>query len=719
MARMPEFTPLYNATQKFIKDCLLSNGSLLWLGQNIWTTTNVDSVKRRIVDHPELGSGEFRDKLLTQMSGANPDEWRLLAEVFYVYYLPSSTVKLATKRSYIAWLAEQGGASIPSSDDEIWIPLAHGFTGTSYKYNLKYGQLWFLLMFAQKVKNERDAMLVLHSPERLQQLLDEVLESIETKSDRAYDMRHALLYLTFPDKYERIISTRDKERIIETFGYRVEGALSEDIDEALRQIRTVLRDVFRLDDREFDFYRELGSEWKPSEDDVLVDVGEVGAQSVTDAVMQSIREAFKYTRNVILYGPPGTGKTYLARLYGDELAKEAEPRTRMSLMQQHLERLTWPLVIALSFYHQGTNSHYSVHEITHQEVVRFWLSNVSTTRTPANTLWYYLQRHTAPDSPNVNVAQRTEPYLFDKDANSQWYLTSEGREYVEQTLSDQLAILASNQPSSDSQFVEWVTFHQSYSYEDFVEGLRPVVSDDYESGTKIEVQPGVFRRICARAAADPSNEYLLIIDEINRGNIAKIFGELITLIEDDKRHGEGTDGLIVTLPYSRDSFSVPDNLKIIGTMNTADRSIALLDVALRRRFAFIEVLPQAALLDGKVIDTDYGTINLRTLLENINKRIRHELDHNHQIGHSYLLRESLTEENDKSGALEYVWNRQIVPLLEEYFFARPEGLAHVLPTFFQESDEVTDTPRVPKLTGENLIVALSKLAQVDTSEEAL
>ena len=147
-----------------------------------------------------------------------------------------------------------------------------------------------------------------------------------------------------------------------------------------------------------------------------------------------------------------------------------------------------------------------------------------------------------------------------------------------------------------------VTFHQNTTYEDFVEGIRPVLADRASAGAetpaergdvgevRYELSRGVFRRIAERAASDPNGRYVLVIDEINRGNIARIFGELITLIEDSKRIGED-DEARVTLPVSKTDFGVPANLHVIGTMNTADRSIALLDTALRRRFVFEEMMP--------------------------------------------------------------------------------------------------------------------------------
>ncbi len=218
---------------------------------------------------------------------------------------------------------------------------------------------------------------------------------------------------------------------------------------------------------------------------------------------------------------------------------------------------------------------------------------------------------------------------------------------------------------------EFVTFHQAYSYEDFVEGIRPV--QDEESGELVyRVVPGVFRRICQRAQNDAANRYAIFIDEINRGNIAKIFGELITLIEQDKRatykpDGSLAAGLSITLPYSGDAFTVPKNLDIYGTMNTADRSIALLDTALRRRFRFQEMMPDAGVIrgsrgDGYIEDGEGGVINLRALLEAMNKRLRFLLNRDLMLGHAYLCKVR------DFAALKDVLLNQLVPLLQEYFY---------------------------------------------------
>lgn len=223
----------------------------------------------------------------------------------------------------------------------------------------------------------------------------------------------------------------------------------------------------------------------------------------------------------------------------------------------------------------------------------------------------------------------------------------------------------------------FTTFHQSYSYEDFVEGLKPIL-DDNSDNVKYHIEQGVFYNACERAAIlagynslkdciadsaenrivkfkaakDNNMTMLLCIDEINRGNVASIFGDLISLIETSKRLGEKYE-MTVTLPYSKKEFGVPANLFIVGTMNTADRSIQLLDSALRRRFDFKEMLPDSSVIKNP---------KARTILDNINARIRSVLNKDNQIGHSYLM----YADTDKK-IVEALVNK-IIPLLEEYFY---------------------------------------------------
>ena len=196
---------------------------------------------------------------------------------------------------------------------------------------------------------------------------------------------------------------------------------------------------------------------------------------------------------------------------------------------------------------------------------------------------------------------------------------------------------------------KFVTFHQSYSYEDFIEGFRP-----NEDGS-IKLEDGIFKQISEEAYGNPQKNYYLLIDEINRGNISKIFGELITLIEDDKR-----DEIEVSLPYSKELFKVPSNLYIIATMNSTDKSIALIDVALRRRFTFLKMEP-----DDRLISHDRA----REIFNKLNIFIEEKIGKDYLLGHSYFMGEDLD--------LDFVLEYKIRPLLEEYFYGDEKGLEEV------------------------------------------
>ena len=224
-----------------------------------------------------------------------------------------------------------------------------------------------------------------------------------------------------------------------------------------------------------------------------------------------------------------------------------------------------------------------------------------------------------------------------------------------------------------------MTFHQSYSYEDFVEGIRPVL--DASGSLKYELKEGVFKELCEKAKKEPDQNFAIFIDEINRGNVSKIFGELITLIELDKRIN-GTDDKEkwqVELPYSRKPFGVPPNLSIYATMNTADHSQARMDAALRRRFKFQYIAPNKELVPDIIINKDGYDISLRKCFNAINENLKDLLgDADHCLGHSYFMDIKSFEE------LRDIIKEQIHPLLQNYFFDQPQKLEEIFKNLINE-----------------------------------
>lgn len=222
--------------------------------------------------------------------------------------------------------------------------------------------------------------------------------------------------------------------------------------------------------------------------------------------------------------------------------------------------------------------------------------------------------------------------------------------------------------------IVFTTFHQSFGYEEFIEGIKPGVGANGEISYSIE--NGIFKELCDKAALRQKDNFVLIIDEINRGNISKIFGELITLIEKTKRIGQEEE-VRTKLPYSKKEFGVPKNIYLLGTMNTADRSIALLDAALRRRFEFIEMMPRSELfssLNGNKELIIEG-VNIKDMLDTMNERIEILSDREHTIGHAYFL--DLIS-NPTIDNLSNIFLQRIIPLLQEYFYDDYERLRLVL-----------------------------------------
>lgn len=267
------------------------------------------------------------------------------------------------------------------------------------------------------------------------------------------------------------------------------------------------------------------------------------------------------------------------------------------------------------------------------------------------------------------------------------------------------AIAAALDPAMPAPAIRLVTFHPTYDYEDFVEGYKPkhISADQPQSGLVLELRDGIFKRLCDDAAKAPDRKFIMIIDELNRGDQARIFGELVSLLEVDKR------GIPVTLPRSGRQFSVPDNVYIVATMNVADRSIGQLDAAIRRRFACIGVTPDPDAVPGSI-----GPLVLASFLEAVNQRIVQFLGPDMQIGHSFLLEGSqpIAEESQ----LHSVFYNEIVPLLEDYAVGRAELMEHLFGELYAAGNG--ELSRIPPTDLPGQLAAEFGAASADSETEA-
>ena len=347
---------------------------------------------------------------------------------------------------------------------------------------------------------------------------------------------------------------------------------------------------------------------------------------VSEAIIDEIASALDDKLQVILYGPPGTGKTYVARRFAifwllkqlnrDDAPKALADRVFLDRMERELmthqaKRRVWWVVAnpkewswdqlfkdgKVSYRYGRLQRNYPL--VQPDDLVIGYQSTPDKRIVALAKIskGFGVQEGPEPSIELTPVARVSNGLSYDELGADPILSGSEPMRFRNQgTLfaltSDEgtrvLALLAERnadlQPYLETGegigSLTLLTFHPSYSYEDFIEGFRPT---DTGNGLSLRLEDGIFKRICREAQAQPEKRFLLLIDEINRANVAKVFGEIITLLEADKR------GLVVTLPQSKESFCVPRNVYVLGTMNTADRSIRLLDAALRRRFAFIEL----------------------------------------------------------------------------------------------------------------------------------
>jgi hypothetical protein len=408
-------------------------------------------------------------------------------------------------------------------------------------------------------------------------------------------------------------------------------------------------------------------------------VAKIFQQDAAAAVASTPRSVpFEGRKNVILYGPPGTGKTH--RLRQSFALFQTPSQGSHQAIEALVGELSWYQVAALALHQLGGEARVEA-LARHPYVLARQARSNGALKSLSSTLTAQLASHTVLENETVR-RRRFGEALFEKAPSGAWRLGTALPDDLG-LVAGELAALKSDAASDDFTLV---TLHQAYAYEDFLEGIRPRLTSGEPgepTGLSYRLEDGVFKRACRAALRvagfdgtidefcglapakrtellAEARPYALFIDEINRGNVARVFGELITLLEVDKRLGAENE-LIVRLPSSGTRFGVPSNLYVIGTMNTADRSVEALDTALRRRFDFEELAPNP---DELAFDME-GEIDLRRMLATINLRLEKLLDRDHCLGHAYFLglRDTPTLEGLKS-----VFRHSVIPLLKEHFF---------------------------------------------------
>lgn len=683
----------------------------------IWTAETAEELRARIGDNPIVGKDQGQwEKLDRQLQGASREVLLLAAELVFLREHAIRSARPETRRAHVDRVLTHldSPLAIPAPMS-TWLARPAGIAGfePGSWYN---GALWRHVIWASTFVRHWDG---LSEAERESARTDpwELQRVMLTSGDDRSDIRNALQFLARPDVFEPISSASMKVKIRNGLADRIGGASGDtpgSIDRDLLAIRAVLAHEI---EGPFHFWTLGVAElWDASRADLALTAAEIGEL------------AEPRPRHYWLYSPGPQASEWdefsssgIMAIGWDELKDLATYPSRESIRQAlDVESTGGSLrndVLAVwEFQNEIAVGDIIYAKCGRREIVgrgevtssaRFepgrtsyrHVRSVKWTHTGSwehpgdaaiKTLTDITSYHDYVENLEELIADEEEPELletptplpaYDKAAFlKEVYLSEEQYERLRSLLARKKNVILAGPPGVGKTFaakrlaysiiavkdpsrVQMVQFHQSYSYEDFMMGYRPTETGGFT------LAEGPFYRFCEKARADDTDRpYFFIIDEINRGNISKIFGELLMLIEADKRGQE------LRLLYKNETFSVPSNVHIIGMMNTADRSLAVLDYALRRRFGFFEMTPGFHSAGFTRWQQDAGSPTLDRLVEvviDLNKTIADDpaLGQGFAIGHSFL--SSPPDDATEDEWLYSVVEDELIPLLDEYWFDEP------------------------------------------------